>query len=80
MNFKQEHPILFYTSSVVVVCIAVVAVIWTAGKYSVEAAKINADKAVKQTEIEQVEETKRAEENAQFWQKVIPWGKYEEDE
>ena len=52
MNFRQEHPVWFYTSSIVVVCIAVVAVIWTVGNYSVEAAKINAEKEIKRTEIE----------------------------
>lgn len=78
MNFRQEHPVWFYTSSIVVVCIAVVAVIWTVGNYSVEAAKINAEKEIKRTEIEQIEETKRAEESAQFWQKLIPYGQYED--
>lgn len=78
MSFRQEHPIWFYTSSVIVVCVTIVTVVWTVGNYSVEAAKINAENNVKKTEIEQIEETKRAEESAQFWQKLIPYGQYED--
>lgn len=79
MSFKQDHPVWFYIFSILVVCVAVVSIIWTIGNYSVQATKINAEKEIKRTEIEQIEETKRAEESAQFWQKVIPWGEYEED-
>ena len=48
--------------------------------YSIESAKINAEKEKVITEIEQREETERTEERSQFWQKAIFWGKDEDEE
>lgn len=39
-----------------------------------------AENRLRQIEIEQREETERNEEDNQFWQKLVPWGSYEDEE
>jgi len=34
---------------------------------------------IERTKIEQREETIRNEEDNQFWQKIVPWGEYEDE-
>jgi len=79
MSFRQEHPVLFSIGSVACICMAIFSSIFVMGKYSVESAKINAEKELRVTEIKEKETTARAEESAQFWQKLIPWGSYEDE-
>jgi len=57
----------------------VLAITLSIGYFSLESAKIQAEKAVKVEQIEQKEKTERTEERSQFWQKLVPWGKDEED-
>lgn len=80
MSYRQDHPIVFTVGVVFVVAVGVVASIFTIGKYSVEAAKIKAEKDIKTTEIHEREETERTEERNQFWQKLIPWGSDESEQ
>jgi hypothetical protein len=79
MTFRHEHPVLFSLGSVACVCVTIFAVIYSISLYSVEATKIKAEKDLKVAEIHEREETERAEERAQFWQKLVPWGNYEEE-
>ncbi len=80
MSYRQDHPVVFTIGAVFVIATAIVASIFTIGKYSVEAAKIQAEKDIKTTEIHEREETERTEEKSQFWQKLVPWGNYETEE
>lgn len=80
MSYPKDHPIIFSVSCVAILSVAIVASIFTIGKYSVEAAKIKAEKDIKTTEIHEREETERTEEKSQFWQKLVPWGNDETEE
>ena len=39
----------------------------------------NVQKSVEETRLHEQAETERTEERAQFWQKLVPWGKDEDE-
>ena len=80
MSYRQDHPVLFTLGSVVCICVALVAGIFAVSYFSVERAKIEAEKEKAIAEVHEREETERVEENNQFWQKLVPWGNDEEEE
>lgn len=73
---KRDLP--FVLALIVALCLLCVLLLVPA-YLSVEHAKIKAERDKEVTIIEQQQKTERTEERSQFWQKLVPWGKDEDE-
>lgn len=64
---------IFIVCGTIVLCVACLSV------YSYNRSIIEAEKSVKEAEIQAATDIERTEERSQFWQKLVPWGQDEEE-